>query len=168
MTPLRSFLALPSGHRRLALRAGLLLVRARCVLALRGAAPFRDLIDFGDDRDPAVPTPDQLRLARRSARLIEAWQRRLPGRWTCLPAAIAHALLLRAHGIPCRVRLGAQSPAAQLSSPAVNPGVNSDRAAFQAHAWVELGGEVLLGGLDSSTTYTPFAPPALSCLGRVA
>lgn len=76
-------------------------------------------------------------------RAVEAIRRALPLtlRASCLTQALAGWILLTRHGVASRVRIGVSS---------------AEQQGFKAHAWLEVGGEVILGdevgeesGLDS-------------------
>lgn len=54
----------------------------------------------------------------------------LPGRYSCLPQALATIAILRSHRIEAELRLGA---------------LRDDRGAIEAHAWVESQGRVVIG-----------------------
>lgn len=76
--------------------------------------------------------------ARKSSRLLEmgcgvwAIQRALPLtlRASCLTQALAGWVLLTRHGVTSRVQIGVASP---------------EQHGFKAHAWLEVGGEIVLG-----------------------
>lgn len=70
----------------------------------------------------------------RSARL-------LPGSYTCLPKALTAYLLYRRLGMRPILRVGAR---------------REDDGEFQAHAWVELNGAVVIGKLPSLGQYRVF------------
>lgn len=89
---------------------------------------------------PAVGLRDVAR-ARAVARRIERTARRLPWTSTCLVQAIACALLLRRRRIGgARIRLGLRKSGERL----------------EAHAWLLLGSEILLGGA-AAEGYAPLA-----------
>lgn len=66
-----------------------------------------------------------------AARAVESIRRALPLtlRASCLTQALAGWILLTRHGVASRVRIG----------------VSSAEQGFKAHAWLELGGKVILG-----------------------
>jgi len=66
-------------------------------------------------------------------RLLQAAARRCPVGSTCLTRALAGQLLLRKAGIESRLCIGV---------------MRDQRRAFQAHAWLERDGNVILGGSD--------------------
>jgi Transglutaminase-like superfamily len=77
---------------------------------------------------------------KRRGELLETAALAALGGSSCLPQALVFEFLL--------VRRGFR--------PLLNLGVAHDRAAgWQAHAWVELGGRVVLGGAESSDRFLP-------------
>ncbi len=75
--------------------------------------------------------PDQIGWA------IDAASRRVP-RASCLTQAVAGQILLRRHGIAATFQVG----------------VIRDHQGFRAHAWIEEGGRILIGGAGSRQ-FTP-------------
>lgn len=67
-----------------------------------------------------------------AARAVKAIRRALPLtlRASCLTQALAGWILLTRHGVASRVRIGVLS---------------AEQQGFKAHAWLEVGGEVVLG-----------------------
>ena len=59
-------------------------------------------------------------------------------RATCLTQALTAQALLGFGGIPTSVRIG----------------VAKEAGGFEAHAWVESGGKILMGGTESAQKYT--------------
>lgn len=84
----------------------------------------------GSQRLPATARsgvrPDQIGWA------IDAASRRVP-RASCLTQAVAGQILLRRHGIASTLQVG----------------VIRDQQGFRAHAWIEEGGRILIGGIGS-------------------
>ena len=66
--------------------------------------------------------------------------RYVPGS-TCLVQALAGQWMLLREGYPAQLRIGV-----------------SKAEGFEAHAWVELEGKVLIGGPEESARFTPFPP----------
>mgnify|MGYP006283364795 CR=1 FL=1 len=62
----------------------------------------------------------------------------------CLPQALAARLLLSGLGVATDLRIGVQKPEAD---------------ALRAHAWVEVDGEVLVGGTDAPAEYHTLLGP---------
>ena len=69
--------------------------------------------------------------------VVEAIRRALPLtlRASCLTQALAGWIMLTRHGAECRIRIGVASPTQQ---------------GFKAHAWLEVGGRVILGDVEDS------------------
>jgi hypothetical protein len=91
-----------------------------------GAAAIRT----GDAGDPCPA-------ARGVARMVSLAARYGPYRAPCLPEALVGWALLRRIGAPVLLRIG----------------VALNQTRFSAHAWVELGGEVLIGGAGAPNRY---------------
>ena len=87
--------------------------------------------------------------ARRTARLVQAARHLLPGRCTCLELALAGQRLLAAQQIPAEVRIGVRK--------------NGDE--FEAHAWLESLGAVVMGGDDVYQRYAAMPPLGLGTWG---
>ncbi len=70
-----------------------------------------------------------------AAGTVEAIRRALPLtlRASCLTQALAGWIMLTRHGAESRIRIGVASPQQQ---------------GFKAHAWLEVGGRVILGDVD--------------------
>ena len=79
--------------------------------------------------------------ARRSAWLVDVAARRGPWPANCLQRSMTLWYLLRRHGVASELCIGARKAGER----------------FDAHAWVEWGGEVLNDAADVALTYAPFA-----------
>lgn len=75
----------------------------------------------------------------RVAKAIAMAAPRVPGA-SCLPQALAARFLLGWYGEECQVRIGVAKGAG---------------GKLEAHAWVESGGEVIVGGFPALDRYTP-------------
>lgn len=62
------------------------------------------------------------------------------GRAQCLACALTTQLLLLRAGYPCKIHIGVINPAG---------------GGFEAHAWVESGGEIVMGHLPNLQQFTP-------------
>jgi hypothetical protein len=137
MTVLRRFLQLPARKRWLLIESAALLLLVRAALWL---LPFEVLLRWtrriGQSARPArdgdLPVETIVWAVRRASRL-------LPGA-TCLTQALAGRILLARAGHLGELRIGVRK----------SPG-----AGFEAHAWLEHGGQVVLGGLDDLSRYVP-------------
>lgn len=103
-------------------------------------APFRLWRDrfAGVLSEPAAPAPEELAVARRMTQAVAQAARRVP-RATCLVQALALRWMLRRRDIGCDLRVGVS---------------RSERGEFEAHAWIECGGELLIGG-GPAARFTP-------------
>jgi hypothetical protein len=137
MTVLGRFLQLPARKRRLLIESAALLLLVRAALWL---LPFEVLLRWtrriGQSErlrhDGDTPVDAIVWAVRRASRLI-------PGA-TCLTQALAGRILLARAGHLSELRIGVRK----------NPGTG-----FEAHAWLEHGGQVVLGGLDDLSRYVP-------------
>jgi hypothetical protein len=84
--------------------------------------------------DQLCPPIDQIRWA------VQASSRYLPGEVKCLPRALTAQVLLRRYGYPCELRIGVTGPS---------------QAAFEAHAWVESQGQIVVGDLPNLQRFVP-------------
>ena len=117
---LARMIAIPFAEKRLILEA---LARLACVrIELNISSPAL-VFKRHTGSDACRPSPKQIGLSvERAAKLI-------PGT-TCLPKALAAAKMLCSRGYDCDLRLGLKEDAGRVA----------------AHAWVEVAGEVILGG----------------------
>jgi hypothetical protein len=144
MPRLRKLLALSSAERRTLLRSLVVLVWVRWTVGTRGLAPVEARI--------VRVIAARKRYGARAVgcgeaevtRLLLVAQRAMPWRTTCLHLAAALRLLLAERGIASDLRFG----------------VRNERGTFNAHAWLECDGRVLVGGSDVYQQYAPF--PAAS------
>lgn len=138
MKRLRKFLLLPAVERRLLLQAAFLLGGIKLGLML---IPFQTLLRSLDKLAEASGKShkaNQITLER-IVWAVETAGRYVPRARTCLTQALAARVLLARRGYPALIRIGA---------------VREEGKGFQAHAWVESGGEVVIGG-DELERYTP-------------
>jgi len=125
---------LSRNEHRLWLRALGLLALVRIRLSL---VPFDCLsqsvrdVPLGGPADNSVPVGQLVWAIRSASRLVP--------RATCLTQALAGQILLRRHGYPAEVHIGVTKDAAQ---------------GFQAHAWLEHQGQIVLGQLPDQARYT--------------
>ena len=96
-------------------------------------------------RNPRNPRPVNSAKIRDLCRAITAIGARSPFAASCLEQGVALVMLLSIARIPANLVVG----------------VTRDDSAFRAHAWVECGGVVVLGG-SRSQVFTPLLHPALS------
>jgi hypothetical protein len=125
---LRKYFSLPPSERWLLFRGALLLGVFRLALWI---LPFQNLARLVPRAAPnAQPSEADAALAGRIAWAVELASRYAP-KTTCLVKALAVHALLAQEGLPAVVRVGV---------------TKGDEARFQAHAWVEVHGKVVLGG----------------------
>ena len=141
MGNLARLIALPAAERRLLLAAAGLLAAVRVGLWI---LPFRSVYGAVRSRRPSPrraarpgeSAPDRIVWA------VETAARRVP-RATCLVRALAAQALLARYGHSSQLRLGVARGAGR---------------AFEAHAWLEADGQILIGGATPGR-YVPL--PAL-------
>lgn len=133
------FLELSGRERRLLVEASTGVLAARIALA---TLPFRTVHTLTRKLKFAVKRYDALKCSEPAAadmvaRAVERAGHNLPG-VRCLARALAGSVILARHGHDTELRIGVRCP---------NEG-------FEAHAWLELGGVVLVGG--PATDFAPF------------
>jgi transglutaminase-like putative cysteine protease len=121
----RSFVALDSSERRLALRATAWLAVARVALLVAPFAAIRRRIDGIRPRGSPV-TPSAVR------RAVQRAARSLPGS-SCLAQSVVAEALLRASGQPALLTIGVSGARTSAAAP------------LDAHAWV-VSGDLLVAG----------------------
>jgi len=139
MGRLRKFVALPPAERRLFMGAASLLATVRLALWVLPFGWVHGAVQtFGNRRSRDEETPSVERIV-----WIVAAAAPLVPRATCLVRALSAQALLARRGYASQLRLGA---AGGRGRP------------FEAHAWIERDGQVLVGG-PVDARYVPF--PAL-------
>jgi Transglutaminase-like superfamily len=138
MKKLRKFLRLSSADRRLLIKSTLLLGAIKLGLWLLRFQTSRRLLSR-----VMVPTAE-LREVNQAAIDQVVWAVTVAGRYvpgaTCLAQAMATQLLLSHRGHPTNLRIGV---------------ARSEQGQFQAHAWVECQGRVVIGGARAPSRFTP-------------
>jgi hypothetical protein len=147
MKRLHKFLRLTSAERYLLIRAACLLASISLGLRLLPFATLRRLLTrvgavSAVSRRVEQPASDRIVWAVATA------SRCVPGARTCLPQALAAQVMLQQWGYPVRLRIGV---------------TRDEEGSFQAHAWVESQGRVVIGG-SALARYT--ALPTLDRRGR--
>jgi hypothetical protein len=135
----RTWRSLPWTERRLFVQALLLLPLVD--LALR-AGRYQSVYAFLQRRSPLgsrVPEGRELPTAYRYAQLVDAASRRNPFEATCLRRSLVLWWLLRRDGVDGMLRVGVRRP----------------EGAFEAHAWVEVDGQVVNDRHDVAERYEP-------------
>lgn len=144
----RRWRALPAPERRLALFLFFLLPAVAAALSLLGVRRVcRVLGRLASRRARLKPCPASAGAphlaaadARHLARLVDAAARRLPGHPACLTRSVTLWYLLRRRALPAALRLGVRKAEGRL----------------EAHAWVELGGEVVNDSADVGARFPAF------------
>jgi hypothetical protein len=138
---LRKYLCLPATDQRLLAKSILLLGTIRLGLWLLPFRTVRRLLTRMTCRTTTLPEAEQISVER-VAWAVAVTSQYIPAA-TCLTQAIATQVLLGRQGHAACLRIGvAYSAAGQ----------------FQAHAWVEYQGRVVIGGTDAPLRYTPLPP----------
>lgn len=128
-TRLSEFRSLSGQRRRLFCEAAVLLVSGKLLLAVAGLDVAERCLGrlcrlVSHRQRPATATDVRWAIATAAARL--------PWTYDCLDRALAGSGLLTTNGHQHSLRLGVDTGAGE----------------FEAHAWVESNGEVLIGGVD--------------------
>jgi hypothetical protein len=139
----RKFLSLPPAERGLLLRAWGLVWAARLGLWLLPFAALRRWAGAAPAR--GAPASTDAPPVERLAWSVSAASRLVP-RASCLTQALAGQKLLARHGHPARLHLGV---------------ARGDRGQFEAHAWLEAEGQIILGDRERRrfTPLTTFEGP---------
>jgi Transglutaminase-like superfamily len=136
---LHQFAGLPEPERRLLLRAVLLVAAARIALWTLPFSLVRRLFG-GPPSQACVVTPYLTKISpRRLAWAVQASARRIP-RASCLTQALALQSLLAKTGRSGQVRVGVSKDAER---------------GFEAHAWLEHQGEILVGNNGELDRFSP-------------
>ena len=136
MHRLHKFFRLSAPERFLLVRATALLVIVRTALWL---LPFKTL-QRSSAKLAQIFAPshkENLFSTERVVWAVEVASRYVP-RVTCLTQALAAQTMLRLGGIPTSLRIG----------------VAKGTGSFEAHAWLESGGKILIGGAEAAQRYT--------------
>jgi hypothetical protein len=140
----RKFIALGMSEKLTVLRAATVLIAVRAVFVVLPFASALRVIERVARlrRGPSAPSG-----VSRTVWAVERVGTRLFPRNPCLTNAYAVHLLLRRRGHPTVLRIGVR---------------RGEQREPKAHAWVECGGDVLIGGPDSKAEYVPL--PDLSAV----
>jgi len=138
---LRKFLFLPTRDRNLLIRAALLLGAIRLGLWLIPLQTLRRQLGRMRRAGNEWPSADQASISR------VVWAVAVASRYVpaanCLTQALATHLMLCRRGQPAHLRIGV---------------AKSEGGRFEAHAWVELEGQVVIGGFEDLMRYKPLPP----------
>ena len=135
------FLQLPAGQKLMTLEALGTLIGVSVVLRFLPYRSWRSALNAAAAQT-APPSSGNVATARQVGRSVAAVARTLPGRPQCLAQALAARAMLKRRGIASELNLG----------------VNTDRAAVNAHAWLAVGSQIITGGPDVSG-FSAFGKP---------
>jgi|HubBroStandDraft_4_1064222.scaffolds.fasta_scaffold00245_12 hypothetical protein len=142
----RRFRRRPLEDRRLILRAALILPLTEIGLRLFGFRRWKELIEKFSRAAPLLqPMPADLQrdAALRAVRAVRSIELHGPTKPNCLERSMTLWWLLRRNGVDGELHIGARKEGAR----------------FEAHAWVELGGQVLNDGAEVHQYYARFDAP---------
>jgi hypothetical protein len=144
----RRFLKLDQADRKIVLEAAAALFATWAGLRLFGFRRWKEISERlaraknRSSRD-AGETPTDLELAERITRLVRATERRLIFRVNCLERSMALFWLCCRRGIPATLRFGARKHGSQV----------------EAHAWIEVAGNVMNAADGSLPDFVAFDGP---------
>lgn len=138
MWRLRKFWGLSSADKRLFIRAVFTISALKLFLLTIPFKTLRRWIDKRTQKHPEQPVPTGPS-QERIIWAVDLASQYVPRTKTCLPRALAAELMLARAGYPAEFKIGV---------------TRGQEGAFQAHAWVELSGKVVIGGSASPLTFT--------------
>jgi hypothetical protein len=142
----RRFRRRPSEDRRLILRAALILPLTEIGLRWFGFRRWKKLIEkFSRPAHllQSLPADVQRETALRAVRAVRSAECHGPANPNCLERSLTLWWLLRRNGVEAELHIGARKQGAR----------------FEAHAWVELGGQVINDGAEIHQHYARFDAP---------
>ncbi len=142
----RRFRKRPQDERVLILRAMALLPLTEIGLRCFGFQRWKELIErfsLSPSAPQTLPVVLQQEMAGRAVRAVRSVELHGPATPNCLERSMTLWWLLRRDGVPGELHIGARKEGAK----------------FQAHAWVELGGNVLNDSADVHNHYARFDAP---------
>ena len=142
MTRIGKFFALAPSDRRLLLRAIAPLFAMRAAVWTLAFARVRRLAEAMSRPLRAEPDADRAS-PDRIAWAVATASRVVPGGGNCLVRALATGVVLKRYGYPSELKIGVTKPAS---------------GRFEAHAWLESGGSVVIGNFQLDR-YVPLAAP---------
>jgi hypothetical protein len=132
MKRLSNFLRLSAAERRLLFRVAFLLEAIGFGLRLLPFQILRRFLGRLAESPTRLLRVDEFTVDE-VVRAVEVASRHLPGTKTCLAQALAAQVLLSRREQPALVRIGV---------------ARGEGGEFEAHAWVEIGGRVVIGGRE--------------------
>jgi hypothetical protein len=142
----------PLTDRKLILRAALTLPLTEIGLRTLGFRRWKKLIEWVAPPArplPGWPTDQQRETALRTVRAVRSAELHGPASPNCLERSMTLWWMLRRAGVAGELHIGARK----------------DGGKMEAHAWVELGGEVLNDGADVHQHYSRFDAPIAAGAG---
>jgi hypothetical protein len=142
----RRFRNRPLEDRKLILRAALILPLTEFGMRLFGFRRWKELIEkysLPAHFPQSLPAELQRETALRAVRAVRSVERHGPTTSNCLERSMALWWILRRDGVDGELHIGARMEGAR----------------FEAHAWVELGGQVLNDGAEVHQHYARFDAP---------
>ncbi len=130
MKRLRRFLRLTTSEQWLLIKAALLLEVIKVAMHLLPFGVLQRLVDGAGKSSGGLQGGQQCS-ATRAAWAVKTASRHVPGEKTCLAQALATQVLLTRRGHPALLHIGV---------------VRDEGGKFQAHAWVECKGKIVIGG----------------------
>jgi hypothetical protein len=132
MKLLRRFLLLSTTERWFLIKTALLLEAIKLTMRLLPFRVLRRLVDLAASVPVGVRRSDRFS-AESIGQVVQTASRHVPGEKTCLVQALATQVLLTRRSHPAILYIGA---------------LKADEGTFQAHAWVECEGKVVIGGYE--------------------
>ena len=142
----RRFRSRPPQDRKLILRAAVILPLTEIGLRLFGFRRWKELIEkvsLAAHRRPSLPSDVQHETARRFARAVRSAELHGLTKPNCLERSMTLWWMLRREGVEGELHIGGRKKGPK----------------FEAHAWVELGGQVLNDSADVHQHYARFDAP---------
>jgi hypothetical protein len=133
MERLGRFSRLPTTEQWLLIKAALLVEAIKLGMWLLPFRTLRRLLARAADTPLRVRRAERTTSAERVAWAVEVASRHTPGIKTCLAQALAAQVLLARRGHPALLHIGV---------------ARGDRGQFEAHAWVESEGRIMIGGSE--------------------
>jgi Transglutaminase-like superfamily len=143
----------PPEDRKLILRATLILPLTEIGLYFFGFRRWMELLEkFSLTAGPpqALPAELQRETARRAARAVRSAELHGPTRPNCLERSLTLWWILRRDGVDAELHIGARKEGGK----------------FEAHAWVELAGQVLNDGAEVHRHYSRFDAPLAAAVAE--